>query len=351
VIELSAHSTIGLGGPAQEFHQVENERDLMQALLGVGATRPFLLGQGSNVLIADRGVEGLTIKVASKGIERRRENGSVVLRVQAGESWDLLVAECISEGLAGVECLRGIPGTVGAAPIQNIGAYGQELGETLVGVRVVEMSSGELVALSREECGFAYRNSRFKRERARFAIISIDLELARTQLSMPIHYSELAETLGINHGSHASLAEVGEAVLSLRSHKGMVLDSDDPDSRSLGSFFMNPVIDEEAMHQVGISPPIFGRDVPVKEVGEGRFRVPAAWLIAEAGFEKGHGNPDRIAISTKHLLALTNRGAGSSAEAIELAAEIAGRVDDMFGVHLVPEPDLIGHRALPRGWR
>jgi UDP-N-acetylmuramate dehydrogenase len=269
------------------------------------------------------------------------------LEVAAGEPWDPLVADCVARGLAGVECLAGIPGSVGATPIQNVGAYGQEVAETITAVRVLDRADGSVRRLTPAECGFTYRSSAFKREPGRWVVLAVRFALEASERSRPIRYPELARALGVEVGARAPSAEVRAAVLALRRGKGMVLDPGDPDTVSAGSFFTNPVLDagafaalqERAAQRLGpgVRPPAWPAD-------DGQVKTSAAWLIERAGFHRGQGNPEGIAISAKHTLALTNRGAGTAAELVALAREIADGVHAAFGVALVPEPVFVGHR-------
>jgi UDP-N-acetylmuramate dehydrogenase len=252
----------------------------------------------------------------------------------------------VDEGLAGVECLAGIPGSVGATPIQNVGAYGQEVSESIRSVRVLDREHDAVEALGPEACGFSYRSSAFKRDPGRWVVLAVTFALERSGLSAPIRYAELGRRLGVALGDRAPLEDVRDAVLALRRGKGMVIDPADPDSVSAGSFFTNPVLDADAFAALerrvadrlgdGVAPPAFPDD-------GGHVKTSAAWLIERAGFHRGHGDPHGIAISDKHTLALTNRGGGTTAELVALAREIAGGVRERFGVELVPEPVFVGH--------
>jgi UDP-N-acetylmuramate dehydrogenase len=259
--------------------------------------------------------------------------------VQAGEPWDDFVAACVARGVAGVECLSGIPGSVGATPIQNVGAYGQEVAETVAGVRVYDRREDRVRELGGDECGFGYRTSRFKREPGRWVVLAVSYVLRPAEQSAPLRYAELAGALGVELGETAPLADVREAVLALRARKGMVIDPTDPDSVSAGSFFTNPVIGAE---QFAALAERAEADPPGWPEPDGRVKTSAAWLIERAGFARGHGDPEGIAISSKHTLALTNRGNGTARELITLASEIAARVHERFGVRLVNEPVLVG---------
>jgi UDP-N-acetylmuramate dehydrogenase len=300
----------------------------------------LLLAGGSNVVIADEGFDGLVLRIVTRGIERMVQDGAVRLTVAAGESWDALVAGAVADGLVGVECLAGIPGSVGATPIQNVGAYGQEVAETIASVRVLDRRSGQVVELAPDECGFGYRTSAFKRAPGERVVLAVDLALRRAGESAPVRYGELARALGVELGASAPSAAVREAVLGLRRGKGMVLDPADPDSVSAGSFFTNPILsaeDFEALERrAGERPPAFGEP-------DGRVKTSAAWLVERAGFHRGYGD-GRAGISSKHTLALVNRGGATTAELVALAREIATGVERSFGVELVPEPVFVGHR-------
>ena len=333
-------TTLRLGGPPERLVQARGADELAAAVRAAdGAGEPLLvLAGGSNVVIADAGVPGTVLRVASRGIAREeRPDGRVRLDVEAGEDWDALVARCVADGLAGVECLSGIPGSVGATPIQNVGAYGQEVAETIAAVRVLDRPTGEVADLAPEQCGFGYRTSAFKHEPGRRVVLRVSFELERSERSAPVRYAELARALGVDAGARAPLADVREAVLDLRRGKGMVLDPADPDTASAGSFFTNPILDAADYAALPGEPPGWPQD-------DGRMKTSAAWLIERAGFHRGYGDPERIAISSKHTLALTNRGAGTTADLVALAREIAGGVRERFGVDLVPEPVFVGHR-------
>jgi UDP-N-acetylmuramate dehydrogenase len=346
---LADLTTLRLGGPPGRLIEATDEAAVVEAVRRADAAgEPLLvLAGGSNVVVADEGFAGTVLRVATRGVERgEAPDGRVLLDVQAGEAWDPLVARCVADGLAGVECLSGIPGSVGATPIQNVGAYGQEVAETIRSVRVLDRDSGEVVALDAAACGFTYRSSAFKRTPGRWVVLAVTFALERSDRSAPIRYAELARALGVELGARAPLAAVRDAVLGLRRGKGMVIDPADPDSVSAGSFFTNPILDAGAFAALerrvaerlgdGAVPPAFPE-------ADGRVKTSAAWLIERAGFHRGHGDPDGIAISAKHTLALTNRGAGTTAELVALAREIAGGVRERFGVDLVPEPVFVCH--------
>jgi UDP-N-acetylmuramate dehydrogenase len=320
-MELAPLTTLRLGGPAHELIEARSESEVIQAARGAA----LILAGGSNVVIADEGVPGTVARIVTRGVER----DGARLTVAAGEEWDPLVAMCVAEGLQGFECLSGIPGSVGATPIQNVGAYGQEVSETVESVRVFDRETGRVEEMTPADCGFVYRGSVFKYHDRR-VVLSVTFRLNESPVSGPLRYAELARALGVPAGGRAPLAEVREAVLALRRGKGMVIDPADPDSVSAGSFFTNPILD---------SPP---DGAPSWPEPDGRVKVSAAWLIEQAGFRKGYGN-GRVGISTKHTLALVNRGAATTAELMALAHEIAAGVQERFGIALHPEPVLVGH--------
>jgi UDP-N-acetylmuramate dehydrogenase len=345
---LADLTTLRLGGPARRLVEAHDEDALVRAVRDADAAgEPVLvLGGGSNVVVADDGFPGTVIAVRTRGVER--DGG--LLRVAAGEDWDAFVARCVDEGLAGIECLSGIPGSVGATPIQNVGAYGQEVAGVIARVRVLDRESGELEDWGPNRCGFAYRDSVFKRTPGRWVILAVSFALAESTSSLPIRYAELARALGVEVGERAPLREVREVVLGLRRGKGMVVAADDPDSVSAGSFFTNPILDAAVFDQLRARVrERLGEDVapPSWPEEDGRVKTSAAWLIERAGFTKGHGDPARAAISSKHTLALTNRGGASTDDLVALAQEIAGGVRDAFGVELVPEPVFVGHEWRP----
>ncbi len=348
-VSLSELTTLRLGGPAARLVSIDGEAALIEAVrtADAGGEPLLLLAGGSNVVVADAGFDGTVARVQTRGVEGvRMADGRTRLDVAAGESWDAVVAACVADGLAGIEALSGIPGSVGATPIQNVGAYGQEIADVLIAVRALDRLSGELHVLETEECLFDYRSSVFKRDPGRWLVLGVSFALEPTGLSEPIRYAELAGRLGVELRQRAPVGEVREAVLALRRSKGMVLDPGDPDTVSAGSFFTNPILrarDFEAF--AARATERLGADVrpPAWPVEPRSVKTSAAWLIERAGFRCGYGNPAGIAISTKHTLALTNRGAGTTAELVMLAREIAAGVHEAFGVDLVPEPVFVGH--------
>jgi UDP-N-acetylmuramate dehydrogenase len=342
---LSSYTTLRLGGPARAFIEAPSSRDLAGAVRAADlAGEPVLvLGGGSNLVVADEGFRGTVVHVASRGVHITRPGGPVAVRVQAGEDWDALVARCVADGLAGVECLAGIPGLAGATPIQNVGAYGQEVAQTITGVRALDRAAGRVVTLGSAACRFGYRTSMFKRQPGRFVVLEVTFELHPQRLSRPIAYPELASALGVAIGQCVPLGEVREAVLGLRRGKGMVLDPGDPDTRSAGSFFTNPVLgpgqlaafEERVRRHLG--PQARFPHFPAPD----GVKIPAAWLIGNAGFARGYA-AFGAAISTKHTLALTNPGGASAAGLVALARRIRDAVREAFGVELAAEPVLVG---------
>jgi UDP-N-acetylmuramate dehydrogenase len=335
VERLSELTTLRLGGPPARMVEARSEAELAELVRS--AYEPLLvLAGGSNVVVADAGFPGTVVRVLTRGVRRNGER----LEVQAGEPWDDLVADCVARGLQGFECLSGIPGSTGATPIQNVGAYGQEVSETVESVRVLDRASGQISELPAADCGFTYRSSIFK-HRDRHVVLAVTFRMRASEVSGPLRYAELARALDVPVGAGAPLAEVREAVLALRRRKGMVIDPADPDSVSAGSFFTNPILEPAAFARLQArtaeagSPPAFPEP-------DGRIKTSAAWLIERAGFPRGYGN-GRVGISTKHTLALVNRGGATAAELIALAREIAGGVHERFGVRLTPEPVLVGH--------
>ena len=306
----------------------------------------LILGGGSNLVVADEGFDGTVIQVATRGVSPGAGPGA--LTVAAGEDWDAVVARTVAEGLAGLECLSGIPGLAGATPIQNVGAYGQEVSQTITQVRVYDRKTSETLDIANEQCGFGYRTSRF-RGADRFVVLSVTFGLAVQVRSTPVRYAELAAALGVSPGGQVDSSEARSAVIELRQRKGMVIDPSDPDTRSVGSFFVNPVLDVGAMAAVEAAARArCGPDTRVPRfpagdrAGDGLVKVPAAWLIERAGFARGYSPGDGARISSKHTLALVNSGSASTASLMALAREIRDGVRDTFGVQLAPEPVLLG---------
>jgi len=332
---LAELTTLRLGGPAARLVEATTEQQIVDAVRHAPAPLLVLAG-GSNVVIADEGWPGTVLLIATRGVAGEGARRTV----QAGEPWDAFVTRCVAEGLAGVECLSGIPGSTGATPIQNVGAYGQEVSETIASVHVLDRERDAVDDLPAQDCGFGYRTSMFKCTPGRWIVLSVTFALTSSPCSRPIRYTELARTLGVEVGDSAPLGDVREAVLALRRGKGMVVDADDPDSTSAGSFFTNPVLTPEQFARLRERA---GDDVPRFDQPDGMVKTSAAWLIERAGFARGHGDPLTIAISSKHTLALTNRGAGTTTDLVTLARAIAAGVHAAFGVDLRPEPVFVGH--------
>ena len=331
-VPLAPRTTLGLGGPARRFAVARDVETLGEALRA--DDRILVLGGGSNLVVGDAGWDGLVVHIAIPGVRIERDGDHATVTAGAGVVWDELVAEAVAAGLAGLECLSGIPGLVGATPMQNVGAYGQEVAETITCVRAFDRDAGREVTFAPGECGFAYRTSAFKGS-ARWVITEVQFRLARRATCAPVRYPELSRALG---GDTAPLAAVRDTVIALRRTKGMVVDPGDPESRSAGSFFMNPIVDAGAVAAVEarLAP---GAEMPRWPQPDGRVKLSAAWLIERAGFAKGHA-AGKVGISTKHALALVNRG-GTTADLLALARAIQAGVRDRLGVELVPEPVVV----------
>ena len=309
----------------------------------------LVLGGGSNLVVADEGFDGTVVEVATSGVSADIGEsddptcGGAVVTVAAGENWDDLVARAVDRGWVGVEALSGIPGSVGATPIQNVGAYGQEVAQTLASVRVWDRKLNGIRTFAVADCGFGYRTSRFKIDRydangGRHLVLSVTFQLRQGTLSAPVAYAELARTLGVEPGQRAPLADVRAAVLGLRGGKGMVLDAADHDTWSAGSFFTNPVVPAADVPDGAPTWP---------SADDGLVKTSAAWLIEHAGFGKGYGldrGSGQVALSTKHTLAVTNRGGAAAADLLALAREVRDGVAASYGITLVNEPVLVGCR-------
>jgi UDP-N-acetylmuramate dehydrogenase len=334
-VRLADLTTLRLGGPAKAMVEPATEAELVATVLDLDrSSSPLLVvGGGSNLVVSDDGFDGTVVRIATRGLTLTSDGDHVVLTAAAGVPWDDVVARSIDEGLAGIEALSGIPGLAGATPIQNVGAYGQEVAQTITGVRVLDRRTGEVQDLKPAECGFGYRHSAF-RGSSRYVVLATSMRLARDALSAPIGYAELATTLGVAVGQRAPAADVRAGVLTLRRRKGMVLDPTDPDTVSAGSFFTNPVLTAAAAAELPDGAPRYPGP-------SGEVKTSAAWLIEQAGFGKGYGGP-RARISTKHTLALTNRGGATTAELLDLARELRDGVVAVFGIELTPEPVLVG---------
>ncbi|MDG9716992.1 UDP-N-acetylmuramate dehydrogenase [Streptomyces sp. DH24] len=340
---LGPLTTFRLGGPATRLVTATTDAEVIAAVRDADATgTPLLIiGGGSNLVIGDKGFEGTALRIATRGVELTGTR----LELAAGEVWTDAVARTVEAGLAGIECLSGIPGSAGATPIQNVGAYGQEVSSTITEVIAYDRGSGETVTLRNEECDFSYRHSRFKADPERYVVLRVRFELEDADgLSAPIKYAETARALGVEPGDRVPLADARETVLKLRAGKGMVLDPEDHDTWSAGSFFTNPILTAEqfAAFHARVKERL-GADAepPAYPAGEGRTKTSAAWLIDRAGFTKGYGSgPARI--STKHTLALTNRGGATTEDLLALARDVVSGVREAFGITLVNEPVMVG---------
>ncbi len=324
-VPLADLTTLAVGGPIERLVEVEDAAELVAAVRDADESgRPLLLlGGGSNVVAPDEGWPGDVVAVRSRGIERTGER----LVVQAGHDWDDLVAYTVRGGLAGMEALSGIPGSTGATPVQNVGAYGQEVAQTVTAVRVYDRAEKSEYTLTPAECGFAYRDSRLKREPGRFVVLDVTFALHAGELSRPVGYAELARRLGVEIGEQAPLADVRAAVLELRRGKGMVLDPADPDSRSAGSFFTNPIVPAELAVE----------GCPSWPAGDGHVKLSAAWLVQHAGFGRGT-RQGHVGTSSRHSLALTTEPGATAGELLAFADRVVATVQEKFGVTLEREP-------------
>lgn len=365
---LSDLTTLRVGGSARGILDVTTEAEFVEAVRGLDASGTSLLviGGGSNLLVADDGFEGVLVRDLRTSIDGRADDArdGVSVTVSAGTSWDVFVATAVEQQWMGVEALSGIPGTVGAAPVQNVGAYGQEVAETIASVRVWDRLEGRVRMLPLSSLGFGYRTSILKRSLSspvegggrtwgptgRYVVLEVTFRMRGASLSAPVRYAELAGRLGVTVGERAPSARVREAVLDLRRGKGMVLDAADPDTWSAGSFFTNPVLADAGTTALPADAPRF----PVTEPGartniadeppvvSGLVKTSAAWLIDHAGFAKGFSVGPRAALSSKHVLALTNRGGAEAADLAQLARAVRDGVFQSFAVALEPEPVLVG---------
>ena len=340
---LAPLTTFRLGGPAARLLTATTDAEVVAAVreADASATPLLVIGGGSNLVIGDKGFDGTALRIATQGFEL----SGTTLELAAGEVWTDAVARTVEAGLAGIECLAGIPGSAGATPIQNVGAYGQEVSSTITEVIAYDRYTGETVTLSNADCAFSYRHSRFKAEPDRFVVLRVRFELEEAGgLSAPLRYAETARAMGVEQGERVPAAAARETVLRLRAGKGMVLDPEDHDTWSAGSFFTNPVLDAAAYDAFLVRVrERLGEDVapPAFPAGDGRVKTSAAWLIDRAGFTKGYGT-GAARISTKHTLALTNRGGATTEDLLALARDVVAGVRDAFGVTLVNEPVTVG---------
>jgi UDP-N-acetylmuramate dehydrogenase len=353
-VPLAPWTTLGIGGPARWLLKITTEEDVVEAVRFARSQNlpMFVLGGGSNLLIADEGFPGVVLHMAIQGIS---QDGGALLRVAAGESWDALVQYTVERSLAGMECLAGIPGTVGGTPIQNVGAYGQEVSETIAGVRCFDTSTDTFVELSNAACGFSYRTSVLNTTmRGRYIVVRVDFQL-QPGGAPKLAYADLRKHFGLPVAGVASasqtkvdpsLAEVAEAVRTIRRGKGMVFDPADSNSHSAGSFFRNPIVPAATLLHISKVTGVSVDTVPHWPAGDGKVKLPAAWLLERAGFVRGYilGN---AGISTRHTLAIINRGGATAGDIISLRERIVTEIDSQFGIRLEQEPVSVGTPPSP----
>jgi UDP-N-acetylmuramate dehydrogenase len=349
-VALAPLTSLGLGGSAEHFVRVESREALIDALrFAREHDLPVtVLGGGSNVVISDAGIAGMTIAIATRGVSVQRDAARVIVQAQAGEPWDALVARCVADDLAGLECLSGIPGLVGATPIQNVGAYGQEVSDTIAAVEVLDRESLQVTTLAPSACDFAYRHSAFKRAPARYVVLSVSFAL--TPGGAPaLRYAELTQALA--HVPSPSLEQTRACVLALRAKKSMLLDPHDANFRSAGSFFTNPIVSSaqaDAVAQRALAAGLIAdaAELPRYPQADGRVKLAAGWLIERSGTHKGE-RLGAVGVSTRHALALVHHGGARTQDLIELAKLVRARVEQRFGVTLVAEPVLLGFATEP----
>lgn len=355
---LSELTTAAVGGPAKKYVHARSEAEIIEAVKAADAAGEKLLivGGGSNLIVGDAGFDGTVIHIASEGIEQDDTPacGGANVRVQAGHNWDDFVAYTIDQEWSGIEALSGIPGTVGATPVQNVGAYGTEVSHTISRVRTWDRETGNYKTFANADLNFAYRHSILKDHTIdgspRYIVLTVDFQFALGDLSAPIRYAELARTLGMEAGERAKSALVRQTVLKLRAGKGMVLDAADRDTYSTGSFFTNPIVDEALRANLPDDAPAYPATDSQGAVLPQKIKLSAAWLIQNAGFDKGYGltgpaqelTGGRASLSTKHTLAITNRGDASAEDLMAIARSVRDGVRETFGIELVPEPLIVG---------
>jgi UDP-N-acetylmuramate dehydrogenase len=341
-VGLAPFTTFGVGGPAHYFAEARTESDVSRAIEFARTNQLplFTLGGGSNLVIADSGFPGLVLKIALNGINSTESGSKTIFEAGAGEDWDKLVERAVAENCSGIECLSGIPGTVGATPVQNVGAYGQEVADTITNVQVLDLSSGQIRDLCPESCGFAYRTSIFNTsERGRFIILRVQFALERRG-APKIEYRDLKNHFA-NHSGPPSLLEVREAVRAIRLSKAMLIVEGDEDCRSAGSFFKNPIVSQAKFAEVQTIAEKRSLTLPSFPADDGQVKIPAAWLVEQSGFGKGFSRGP-VGISRRHSLAIVNRGGALASDIVAFKAEIQRGVFDQFGIELKPEPVFIG---------
>lgn len=340
-VSLAEHTTLGVGGPAAHWCEARSREQILQALAWADerGLPTVVLGGGSNVLVADRGIEGLVLRVRNEAIDATTHEDRARVTVAAGTNWDALVRWSVAEGYAGLECLSGIPGEVGAAPMQNIGAYGQEVGQVIRRVELMSRADGQTVEFAQAACEFGYRDSVFKTKLAdRYVVVGVEFELTRCRPT--IAYAELARALA--NEAEPTVAHVRDTVLSLRRAKSMLLDAHDANGKSAGSFFVNPTLSPEQAQAVEVRALSRGVDAPMPRFSHGsQVKLSAAWLIERAGFAKGTRSGE-VGLSTKHSLAVVNHGRATAADIVAFATDVRNRVRDAFGISLSPEPRPMG---------
>ncbi len=345
---LSSLTSFGLGGPAGSFFRANNATEIVQAIRGAHESGDdlLLLGAGSNLLVADGGFPGTVVAIRSRGITFRQSGAGVLVTCAAGEKLDDLVELCTRRGLAGLECLSGIPGLVGAAPVQNVGAFGQELSDTVTRIRAFDIRLDEMVDLGNSECGFGYRHSIFRSDPGHYAILEVEFQLSRG-FHRPGDYTELERVLRDSHGPKSTAAQARQVVLQLRRRRGLLLDASFPESRSAGCFFVNPVLPRsrlegllDAFSARGISReavPLY----PVQDGDREMVKLSAAWLMEQSGFSRGY-SMGRAGLSPRHVLVLYNLGDARATDILRLAEHIQCKVRDRWGIRLEPEPIMVG---------
>ncbi|MFZ9309011.1 MAG: UDP-N-acetylmuramate dehydrogenase [Candidatus Nanopelagicales bacterium] len=332
---LAPHTTLRIGGPADTFIIAESENDILDAFQTYQDAEILILGGGSNLVIGERDLPGVVLHIQSQGIKVEEDACSgAMVSVQAGVNWDEFVTIAISNEWYGIEALSGIPGLVGATPVQNVGAYGQDVSQTIARVKTFDRYEKKIRTFSASECNFGYRTSRFKQEPERYVVLEVTFQLGLGVHSAPVHYSELAHTLGVELGKRSKSVDVRNAVLDLRTQKGMVLNEQDHDTWSVGSFFTNPVVTKEVADSLPATIKRWEQDTAVK--------ISAASLLEHSGFEKGYGLNERARVSSKHALAITNRGDASAEDIVELARSMHSAVLAKFSISLEIEPRLLG---------
>lgn len=343
-IPLAPLTTFQVGGPARYFVEAHTVQEVKNAVAYAAEHNLplFVLGGGSNLVIADNGWPGLVLKIALVGVEFEGDKQRMRFQSGAGESWDSLVALAVSKNCGGIECLSGIPGTVGGTPVQNVGAYGQEVSETIAQVRALKIATGEVLELSNADCGFAYRNSIFNTtQRDQYIVLEVAY-LLRRDVAPKIEYADLKKFFAEN-AAQPTLQQIRDAVRTIRQSKAMLIVSGDEDCRSAGSFFKNPIVSQEEAERIQsvadkLAP---GKSMPRYAAENGQVKLAAAWLVEQSGFHKGYGTGP-VGLSRKHTLAIVNRGGPTAKDIVALKNEIQKKVFDLWGVSLHPEPVFVG---------